>query len=96
MKISFLGLKTVLRKHEESGDYEKCGHWSIAKGGYDLWFEVYYDGYTALQCIDGELEGGFYDFLDVEEKIMKIVMEIYSDCKISKEYMERKMELINK
>ncbi len=57
--INFSGLRTALKKFEENGEQAKCGKWCIAKGGYDLWWEIYYEGYTVLQCIYGELEGGF-------------------------------------
>ena len=58
-KISFAGLKYILRKHEETGNSYCRNGWSIAKGGYDLWWEIYYKGYVVLQCIAGELCSDF-------------------------------------
>lgn len=79
--VCFAGLKTALLKFEEDGKYAECGSWSIAKGGYDLWWEIYYNGYTVLQCIDGELHSGFRpipEFTeDVEAKLIANVREIY-------------------
>ncbi len=33
----------------------KCGNWAVANGGYDLWFEVYYNDVPVMQCVAGEL-----------------------------------------
>ena len=85
MKISFAGLKSVLRKFETSGEYVCEGNWSIAKGGYDLYWEIYYQGVTVLQCVCNELEGGFRsipEFDDkAEEKLINIVKDIYKEVK---------------
>lgn len=81
--VKFNGLKTVLNKHDISGDYEKCLDWSIANGGYDLQWEIYYQGYTVLQCINGELQGGFRPIpefdLETEQKLIEKVKGIYID-----------------
>lgn len=47
-KISFNGLKLALQKFDKNGKYAEAGLWSIANGGYDLWWEIYYNGYTVL------------------------------------------------
>lgn len=31
------------------------GDWSVAVGGYDCWFEVYYKRTPIINCINGEL-----------------------------------------
>ena len=54
----------------------KCKKWSIAKGGYDLWWEIYYEGYTVLQCIVGKLEGGFRPIPDFTEEAGKFAEEM--------------------
>ncbi len=83
--INFIGLRTALEKFEENGKHAKCGKWSIANGGYDLWWEIYYEGYTVLQCIAGRLEGGFKpipEFTEETEKeLIKRVKNIYTDLK---------------
>lgn len=88
MKIYLSGLQVVLKRFEKTGNYEKCGHWSIAKGGYDLWWELYWNNYTVLQCIAGELVGGFRpipEFTEeIELKIIKRVQEFYPELKIKK------------
>jgi hypothetical protein len=82
--ISFIGLKTALNKFDADGRYAECGNWSVASGWYDCWWEIYYQGYTVLQCINGELQGGFrpIDFTEETEKqLIKRVKEIYTDLK---------------
>ena len=95
--INFSGLRVALEKFENNGSYAKCNKWSIAKGGYDLWWEIYYEGYTVLQCIAGKLEGGFRpipDFTEEAEKeLVKEVKSIYTDLqdnKVSNEEVEMK------
>ena len=81
--ISFTGLKTALRKFDECGTIAKCGDWSIANGGYDLYFEIYYQGKVVLQCISNELKGGFRPFKDftedTETELIKRVKAVYTD-----------------
>ena len=95
--IRFSGLRTALEKFEENGKYAKCGKWSIANGGYDLWWEIYYEGYTVLQCIDGELQGGFRpipEFTEETEKeLIKRVKSIYTDLKESVDEADKEVEL---
>lgn len=83
--ISFVGLKTALKKFDENGRYAECGNWSVANGGYDCWWEIYYQGYTVLQCINGKLDGGFRptdNFTEkVEKQLIKIVKDVYKDLK---------------
>lgn len=84
-KVNFNGLNTALKKHDTSGDYEKSLDWSIAKGGYDLWWEIYYQGYTVLQCVDGELHGGFRPIREfnseAEQELIERVKKVYTDLK---------------
>ena len=80
--ITFTGLKTALKKFDKTGTYAQCGDWSIANGGYDLYFEIYYKGYTVLQNISNKLQGGFrpLDFTEETEKeLIKRVKQVYTD-----------------
>ena len=56
MTIKFRGLKPILKKFDDNGKCVKGTHWSIANGGYDLWWELYYDDIPILQCVAGELK----------------------------------------
>ena len=52
------------------------GLWKVAKGGYDLWFEVYYNDVSKIQCIDGELEIINDSEIDVN-KVFQIIQQEY-------------------
>lgn len=81
--IVFTGLKTALNQFDKTGKYTKCGNWSIANGGYDLWWEIYYNGYTVLQCVAGKLCGNFRpspEFTEsIENKLIKYVKRVFTD-----------------
>ena len=51
------------------------GEWSIAEGGYDLWFEIYYKGIPKIQCVDGELFVGNDNEID-EERTLSIIKKV--------------------
>lgn len=87
--ISFVGLRRALEKFEKDGEYVKCGKWSIAKSEYDfLSWEIYYEGFTVLQCVDGKLQGGYRpidDFTEETEKeLIKRVKYIYTELQYNK------------
>lgn len=46
----------LLEKFDEDGRYAGCGKWTIGKGGYDLWWEIYYDNQCVLRCVASEVE----------------------------------------
>ncbi len=80
MSISFTGLVSALKKFDENGKYSKCGKWSIANGGYDLWWEIYYEDYTVLQCVAGKLQGGFRPLPQFTENIERqLIAKVKSD-----------------
>lgn len=79
------GLKNVLKKFDEhgwKGSFDS-GNWTIANGGYDLWFTVYYKGEPVADCIAGKLSSG-YDNLDISEKtkLLKKIQSVYEHLKI--------------
>ena len=50
-------LKRLITRYSNGNNNSyKDGKWSLAIGGYDLWFELYYNGILIIQCIDGCLE----------------------------------------
>ena len=75
MTINFRGLKSVLEKFNDNGRYAKGTHWSIANGGYDLWWELYYDNIPILQCVAGELKIIGCDLCDLTESTEKRLIE---------------------
>ena len=79
MSINFRGLKSVLGKFHDSGKYAKGTHWSIANGGYDLWWELYYDDLPILQCIAGELEIAVCGLTEsTERRLIETVKSVYT------------------
>ena len=82
MSINFRGLKSVLKKFDNNGKYAKGTHWSIANGGYDLWWELYYDGLPILQCVAGELEIAVCGLTEsTEKRLIENVKSVYADLR---------------
>ncbi|WP_252241624.1 hypothetical protein [Clostridium sp. ZBS18] len=48
--------RLITRYNNGNNNSYKDGKWSLAVGGYDLWFELYYNNIPVIQCIDGYLE----------------------------------------
>lgn len=71
-------LRKALRKFNEDGRLVERKHWKIAKGGYDLWFSLYYCDLCVIECCDGTLENvGFAP--DIFSGIKAIILEEYPD-----------------
>ena len=79
--INLAGLRQILRKFDENGRLAVATHWKIARGGYDQWWELYYDEVPAVDCCAGEIEKEF----DLDEalyrRIKDIILEEYPDLK---------------
>lgn len=86
MKISRLGdLRQAYLTYSNNGRYGKRGLWAVASGGYDLWFEVYYDNIPILDCVDGEIDNRFdLDIADFDA-ICQVITSI-DDYKINRKY----------
>ena len=63
----------------------KDGDWGIAKGGYDLWFEVYYKGIPKIRCIAGELEVENEDGIDANKCLMTL-KKVFPSYRLPKNY----------
>ena len=59
------------------------GKWSIANGGYDLDWELYYNNVPFMSKVDGE-NAKFHNSYMPEKQAMKIVgvIEAIFDCKV--------------
>ena len=76
--FSFRGLRSLLKRFDEGIELSVAGtHWSIAQGGYDLWWQIYFDEIPVVDCVNGEIEN---DCLDNKTftKLKKIVLSEYS------------------
>lgn len=91
-------LKKILDRYESNGRFAKQGNWKIARGGYDLAFQLYYDKLALLDGInDGfsretrlELDQDTYganDEYNVKD-LANYVCQVYSDCKIEESLKE--------
>lgn len=60
------------------------GPWSIANGGYDLWFEIYYNNTLVAQCIDGEVSSHFNINGIDNKKLVNKILEIFPHLKREK------------
>ena len=79
MTINFRGLKSVLEKFDDNGKYAGGTHWSIANGGYDLWWELYYEDLPILQGIAGELEIAVCGLTEsTERRLIETVKSVYT------------------
>jgi len=76
LNVKLNGLRKLLRSFEEDGYCVSGKHWKIAKGGYDLYFEIYYDEIPVVDCISNELENLCLDD-SVFKKIAKIIIQEY-------------------
>lgn len=79
------GLKDVLRRFDENGTFAKKGVWHIAKGGYDLWWELYYEGQPIIDCVYGKMSiVNDYGYTNIKD-VINIIKSIYTE---GAEYVE--------
>lgn len=70
-------LKRLLVRFDNTNKLScKDGLWSIAKGGYNLCWELYYDGVAKIQCIDGKIVVGNDEDINVN-RALKTIKEVY-------------------
>lgn len=83
--MKFSGLKDVLKAFDEHGwkgsfTRESC---TIANGGYDCWFELYYKGQPVASCIAGVLESNSYIDAGEKGKLLSKILEVYPHLECS-------------
>lgn len=86
-------LRVALERFDRNYHYAKQGPWAIAKGGYDLEFEVYYEGLPIIQAIRSTWDDKTRLEIGVEEygndyqtiDVAKFICQIYTDCFIENE-----------
>ncbi len=77
MKASLKGLKNILNKFDKDGMYVCGTHWKIVNGGYDLYWQLYYDNIPVVSCILNELENDGLD-KDTFKKVCAVILETYN------------------
>ena len=76
-------LKKILDRFNSNGKSAKQGSWSIAKGGYDLDFQVSYKGEPIIDCVDGELHINKKEYEGGSTKeVAKIISSAYKDTSL--------------
>ena len=80
--ISLIGLRKTLRLFDENEKYARNGKWSIARGGYDLYWELYYDNIPIVDCTEGFIKISISNenTIKLAERIVKAIKEEYSYC----------------
>lgn len=82
IKLSIQGLRKMLRCFDYNGKFASYGAWSIACGGYDLWFEIYYNGQPIIRCVAGELEIEVPDYwYSGFDKVIRTILDEYKDLR---------------
>lgn len=79
-------LRLLLQIFDEygwKGSYS-VGNWSITNGGYDLWFEIYYNQTAQIQCIAGELTVVNEEVIN-PKAVLKCILEVYSNVRAREE-----------
>ena len=95
-KVNLAGLKRVLEKFDEDGKCVRGTHWKIANGGYDLWWELYYDEQPVVRCCaSGEYTKNYWEIGNLSncgtvpdtefKRICKAIMDVYPECRVAEE-----------
>lgn len=74
MTAKYGDLRKAFQTYSNNGYVGRRGNWKVAQGGYDLWFEVYYDNMPVVDCIDGELENIVGLSVDEFDAICDVIM----------------------
>lgn len=84
-KFEIRGLRNCLRKYDEKGKYATSGKWSIATGGYDLYWQLCYEEEPLIDNVCNELTvDNRYDYSNLNE-VISIILEEYKNVNISYE-----------
>lgn len=73
-------LRILLQKFDNCGwkGRYKVGNWTIANGGYDFWFEIYYKNDVKIQCINGKVKI-LSDTKYSQEEILNCILQEYDN-----------------
>lgn len=82
-------LRSVIRRYYNGNKNSYTdGDWSIAKGGYDCWFEIYLANQFFISCVGGKLSGVPHPlhysfdipFRDAEKQLDKYLKVVLEEC----------------
>lgn len=85
-------LKKILDRYEHNGKFAKQGNWKIARGGYDLAFQLLYDDLALIDGIRSVWDDNTILELDVKtyganneystNDLANYICQVYTDCKL--------------
>lgn len=81
-------LLRAMERYDRNGKYAKQGKWSIAHGGYDLSFEVCFEGVPVIDGVKNAWEGkthielcnDHYGHECNAKKLAKFICDKWEDC----------------
>ena len=85
LELKFTGLDMVLKRFDNIKWNGMCisGFWRIANGGYDKWFELYYNDIPVAECINGIISSNCSYVSDEDkETLLNKIKNIYNHLKI--------------
>lgn len=65
--------KSMLDTLNNNGKQSRRGKWYIGNGGYDLWYEIYYNGLPVIQCINGRVNN------ITDKEVFEFYTKLFSD-----------------
>ena len=77
---NFNGIRQLLRMFDDDGYCVYGVRWKIARGGYDRWWEIYYDEIPVINCIDGTIENCCLEDAQFD-RLKSIILEEYDDLR---------------
>lgn len=81
--MKFTGLKDVLKTFDEhgwKGSFTR-GLWEIGNGGYDCWFELYYDNQPVATCVAGIINCDFPIAENDKDILLESILDVYVHLK---------------
>ena len=92
-EISLDGLRTALRRYDETGKQGKCGPWTIHDGRYDLSWMLCYEGKPLVGCYNAGSSGNLEKECSISDstftKICDIVSSAFPECRIAPDIQAR-------
>lgn len=82
MKVDLRGLRSILRAYNKTNEwFIDRTSWSIAAGGYDLYWQLYYRGTPVIDCTCNCIKNNCLES-KVFKKVAKIIMQEYPWVKL--------------
>lgn len=92
--MHFSGLESVLKSFDSHGwqGTFSSGNWRISNGGYDLWFELSYNGQVVAQCNAGEVCTDFSPEIPEKEELIKRILSAYAHLTVKRPSLQERLQ----